>query len=327
VNILVLIDSDFRMWRIPDDHVERLKREFPQHTFLHPRDEREAVALAAEADAAFSSQINPEHLAAARRLKWVHSPAAGVAGMLYPEMIASQIVITNSRGTSADTIAEHVIAVTLALFRRLPLAFRRQLEKRWAQDEIGAPPGNRTLARSHVVIVGLGAIGSATARRLEALGAIVTGIRRRTDQPLPRGVANVRRTDDLLNALRDADVVVIAAPQTPATRGLIDENAFAAMKNDAVLVNVSRGGLIDEAALAAALQSGRIAGAALDVFRNEPLAPDSPLWNLPNVLITPHTSGFRRDHWDAVTTLFAENLRRFELGEPLLNVVDKQAGY
>jgi phosphoglycerate dehydrogenase-like enzyme len=327
VNILVLIDSPFRMWRIPIEHVERLTREFPEHTFLHARDDAEAMLLAGAAEVAFSSQINREILRAAARLRWIHSPAAGIAGMLYPDMIASRVVLTNARGISADTIAEHVLAVTLALFRRLPLAFQRQAEKMWAQDEIGARPGNRTLAGSRVVIIGLGAIGSATARRLHALGALVTGVRRRADAPLPPGVADVRRVEDLLHVLPDADVVVIAAPQTRLTRGMIGEDALAVMKPDAVLVNVSRGGLVDEEALAARLRSGQLAGAALDVFRDEPLQPDSPVWNVPNLLITPHTSGFRRDHWDAATALFAENLRRFGRGEELLNVVDKQDGY
>jgi phosphoglycerate dehydrogenase-like enzyme len=137
----------------------------------------------------------------------------------------------------------------------------------------------------------------------------------------------VHPVDRLLAVVPRADVVVVAAPQTQDTRGLIGENVLAAMKPGALLVNVSRGGLVDERALAAALQSGRLAGAALDVFRDEPLGPDNPMWTLPNLLITPHTSGFRHDHWDAVTGLFAENLRRFERGEELINVVDKSAGY
>ena len=120
---------------------------------------------------------------------------------------------------------------------------------------------------------------------------------------------------------------VIAAPQTRLTRGMVGKRELAAMKSDAILVNVSRGGLVDEEALADALRSGCLAGAALDVFRNEPLGSDSPWWGVPNVLITPHTSGFRADHWDAATALFADNLRRFERGDTLLNMVDKAAGY
>jgi phosphoglycerate dehydrogenase-like enzyme len=327
VTILVLIHSPFRMWTIPAGHVERLRRIFPAHTFLHARNDEEGLALAGEAEAAFSSQIGAAHLRAAPRLRWVHSPAAGIAGMLHPEMVASDVVLTNSRGLAAETIAEHVLAVTLALFRRLPLAFRRQSEAVWAQDEISSGAGNRTLAGSRALVIGLGGIGAAVARRLHARDARVSAIRRRPELPLPQGVTSVHPPAALVDCLRDADIVVIAAPQTRETRALIGEPELAAMKADAVLVNVSRGGLVDEPALAAALGKGRLAGAALDVFRHEPLGPDHPLWHVPNLLITPHTSGFRRDHWDAATDLFAANLSRFERGEPLLNVVDKRAGY
>ncbi len=327
MTVLILIHSPFAMWNIPLAHVERLRRDFPGHAFLHARTDEEAVGLIRDARVAFSAQVNVEHLRAAPALTWVHSPAAGIAGMLYPEMVASPVVLTNSRGLSGDTIAEHVLAVTLALFRRLPLAFARQAARRWAQDEIGAPPGNRTIAGSRVVVVGAGAIGGATATRMHALGASVTLIRRRPDQPAPQGITDVRGATDLAAVLPETDVLVIAAPQTRTTRGLIGRAELALMQPDAVLVNVSRGGLIDEAALADALTHGRLGGAALDVFRQEPLPPDHPLWSLPNVLITPHTSGFRTDHWDAATGLFADNLRRFDRGQPLLNVVDKASGY
>jgi phosphoglycerate dehydrogenase-like enzyme len=326
VSILILIHSPFQAWNIPLEHVERLRQEFPSHTFLHARNDEEGVRLGGDAEIAFSAQITPEHLHAAPGLRWIHSPAAGIGGMLSPEMLARPIVITNSRGLSGETMAEHVLAVTLAVFRRLPLAFARQAERRWAQDEI-ATWSNRTLKGAHVVVVGLGAIGSATAVRLHALGATVTGIRRRLDALVPAGVGSVRSPDDLIHVLPSADVVVIAAPQTHRTRGLIGARELATMKPEAVLVNVSRGGLVDEDAVADALRQGRLAAAALDVFRHEPLGPEHPLWDVPNLLITPHTSGFRPDHWDAATDLFAENLRRFGRGQPLINVVDKEAGY
>ena len=325
--VLVLLHSPFEMWNIPRSHVERLAQAFPGHRFLHATDDREGIALIGEADAAFSSQIHQPQLAAARRLRWIHSPAAGVGGMLYPEMRRAPIVITNSRGMAANTMAEHVIAVTLVLFRRLHVAMRRQAERTWAQDEIAAPPPNRSIAGARVLVVGLGAIGSAAAARFAALGADVTGIRRRPDGTKPLSVTDVAGPDRLLDLLPAADVVLIAAPQTADTRRLFGPAELAAMKRDAILVNVSRGGLVDEPALVEALRSGRIGGAALDVFEHEPLAASSPLWTLPNAFITPHTSGFRPDHWDAATDLFAENLRRFEDGRALLNVVDKEAGY
>jgi phosphoglycerate dehydrogenase-like enzyme len=327
VNVLVLIHSPFAMWNIPRTHVARLGREFPRHRFLHAATDGEATALIADAEAAFSAQIHREQLAAARRLRWIHSPAAGVGGMLYPEMLQRRVVITNSRGMAADTMAEHAIAVTLAMFRRLHVAVTRQVERRWAQDEIASNAPNRLVSGARVLVVGLGAIGTAAATRFAALGAHVTAVRRRPQAGAPAGVDEVAGPERLCELLPSADVVLIAAPETSQTRRLIAAPEFDAMKTDALLVNLSRGKLVDEAALIDALRSGRIGGAALDVFEHEPLAADSPLWTLPNVLITPHTSGFRRDHWDAATDLFAENLLRFEAGQPLLNVVDKENGY
>ena len=327
MNVLVLIHSPVEMWNIPRAHVERLRAEFPGHRFLHAAGDRDAEALIRDAEVAFSAQVSREQLAAATRLRWIHSPAAGVGGMLYPEMRQRQVLITNSRGMAADTIAEHAIAVTLAMFRRLHLAVRRQLERRWAQDEIGSNGPNRAVAGSRVLIVGLGAIGGAAAARFAALGAHVSAIRRRPEEGAPPAVRDVAGPDRLHERLPSADVVLISAPQTPETKHLIGAAELALMNRDALLVNISRGKLVDEAALVEALRAGRIRGAALDVFEHEPLAADSPLWTLPNVLITPHTSGFRADHWDAATTLFAENLRRFDSGRPLLNVVDQQAGY
>jgi phosphoglycerate dehydrogenase-like enzyme len=325
VTILVAVHSPFATWTIPPEYVDRLRAAFPAHTVLHARSHAEADAMYPDADVVFAGQITRAQFAAARCLRWLHSPAAGVGGMLFPEMVASAVVITNSRGMSAETIAEHVLAVTLAIFRRLPHAFRSQAAREWAQDAIGAER-NRLIAGSHVLVVGLGAIGTAVARRLTLLGARVTGIRRRASGT-PDGSWAVAAAERLHALLPEADVVVIAAPHTRDTRSLIGARELALMSRDAVLVNVSRGQLVDEAALVEALRTGSITAAALDVFAEEPLPPESPFWALPNVLITPHTSGFRPDHWEAAVELFADNLRRFAAGEPLLNVVDKDAGY
>jgi phosphoglycerate dehydrogenase-like enzyme len=246
MKILVAVYSQFVSWCIPDEQVARLRREFPEHTFVRATSDAEALERIVEADVALAARLTPSHLAASRRLKWIHSPAAGVGNMLFPEMLASPVVLSNSRGNSSGTIAEHVIAVTLAR---------------------------------------------------------------------------------LLDLLPHADVVVLAAPQTSETVHLMGERELALMKRDAVLVNVSRGKLIDEPALVRALETGRLRGAALDVFEHEPLSPDSPLWSREDVLITPHVSGFHARYWDDATTLFAGNLRRFVAGEPLVNPVDKTAGY
>ena len=327
MNVLVAVYSPFGSWCIPDASIDWLRHEFPQHAFVRADSDEQTERAITDADIAFSAQIKPPHLAAARQLRWVHSPAAGVGGMLFPEMVDSAIVMTNSRGTSAVTIAEHTIAVTLALLRKLPLAWRRQGERTWAQEEINTGLPIRTLRGARVLIVGLGAIGAETARLMSAFGAEVIGLRRHADAPAPPGVTAVLPPAALGEQLRRADVVVIAAPQTAETSCLIGRQELQAMKADAVLVNVSRGKLVDEAALAEALGAGRLRGAALDVFVHEPLAPDSPLWGRADVLITPHVSGFHANFWRDVTALFADNLRRFTAGQPLLNVVDKRAGY
>jgi phosphoglycerate dehydrogenase-like enzyme len=329
--IVVGIYSPFVAWNIPATHVERLRATFPHDRFLHAQSEREALELIPDADVAFMSEVRPEHLAAARHLEWIHSPAAGVGGMLFPAMIESAVRMSNSRGISADTIAEHVVAVTLVLFRKLTLAFQSQASRTWAQDAVLADPPLRTIAGSEVLIVGLGSIGMATARRMSALGARVTGVRRHADGSQPPFVDRAGSPEALLDLLPTADVVVVAAPQTRDTRHLIGARELAAMHRDSILVNVSRGALVDERALATVLSAPpaarTVGAAALDVFEHEPLSPDSPLWDLPNVFITPHMAGFRADHWDAVTALFADNLRRFESGQPLLNVVNKREGY
>jgi phosphoglycerate dehydrogenase-like enzyme len=331
LTIVVGIYSPFAAWNIPAAHVARLQQEFPHHTFLHATGEAQALRLIGGADVAFMAELSPAHLGGAQQLKWVHSPAAGVGGMLFPAMVESTVVMSNSRGISAGTIAEHVVAVTLVLFRKLRSAFDAQRQGHWAQNDILALPAIRTISGATALIVGLGSIGRATARLLSGMGARVSGIRRsHTDAAVP-GVEQIATPDHLQALLPEADIVVLAAPQTGGTRGLIGHRELASMRRDAVLINVSRGKLVDEQALVAALTAHpaarTIGAAALDVFEQEPLPPESPLWTLPNVLITPHMAGFRPDHWDAVTDLFADNLRRFESGQPLRNVVDKKAGY
>lgn len=327
MKILVAIYSPFASWCIPDAQVEALRQQFPEHTFVRVDADAEALAQIADVDIAFSSLITEDHFHAARRLVWIHSPAAGVGSMLFPEMVASPIVITNSRGNSSTTIAEHVIAVTLAMLRELPRAWKRQTERVWAQDEFNRAGTIRLLRDTRVLVVGMGSIGGEVARLAAAFGAEVVGIRRHAGREVPPGIMAVVTPDRLRAELPSADVVVVAAPQTRDTLHLLGAQELAVMKPDAVLVNVSRGKLIDETALARALEAGRLGGAALDVFEHEPLAPESPLWGRPDVLVTPHVSGFQSTHWPRAAVLFGENLTRFAAGQPLLNLVDKQAGY
>jgi phosphoglycerate dehydrogenase-like enzyme len=220
------------------------------------------------------------------------------------------------------------MGVTLALARLLPVAVRAQVAHRWAQQDLeGALVDVRLLRGQRMGIVGLGAIGLELAGLAVPFGFRVTAIRRRTGAPVPDGVEAVWTPDRLHDLLGISDVVVLAAPHTPETRRLIGEPELNRIKRGAFLINVARGKLVDDRAVIAALADGRLGGAALDVFTDEPLDQSSPYWDLPNVIVTPHTSGALNDYWTPLVALFSQNLRRFEAGEPLMNVVDKVAGY
>jgi D-2-hydroxyacid dehydrogenase (NADP+) len=236
-------------------------------------------------------------------------------------------VITNARGIRARAMAEHVLGVTIALARQLPAVLRYQAAHHWGQDVLESSGRIRTLNGLRMGIVGLGSIGLEVARLAASFGLRISAIRRRVDQPAPEGVDEVLPPGRLQDVLARSDVVVLAAPLTGSTRCLIGRGEVAAMKPGAWLINIGRGRLVDDAALVEALQNGHLGGAALDVFTHEPLDPASPYWNLPNVIVTPHISGALEDYWVPLVDLFSENLRRFETGQPLLNVVDKEAGY
>jgi phosphoglycerate dehydrogenase-like enzyme len=244
---------------------------------------------------------------------------------MFPELLASPVVLTSARGIRARSIAEHVLGVTIALARRLPATLRAQADRRWAQEELET--ASRTLQGARMGIVGLGAIGREVVKIAAPFGFRISAIRRRASEPRPDGVEEVWTPERLPDLLAQSDVVVLAAPHTPETKRLIGRAQIDRMKHGALLVNVARGKLLDDEAVIAALRDGRLGGAALDVFSQEPLEPSSPYWDLPNVIVTPHTSGAMRDYWTPLVALFADNLRRFEKGEPLRNVVDKVAGY
>ncbi len=255
----------------------------------------------------------------ARRLRWVHVTSAGVDHLLGGALWRSEVVITNSRGVHATPLAEHVLGWLLMFARNLHVHLHHQRQRRWQREEGGQ------LSGSTVGILGLGSVGQEVARLCKACGARVVGMRRR-----PEPVAYVDRVvgpEGLREVLEESDYVVLALPLVPSTRGLVGREQLAWMKPDAVLVNVGRGGLVDEGALVEALRAGRLRGAALDTFACEPLPPESPLWELPNVLMSPHVAGSFRGYMDRVVAVFCDNLTRYLAGEPLRNVVDREAGY
>jgi len=325
--VLVAFVESPKAWTLPPRFLDDLRRDFPQHTFLEAWDREALERHLPSAEVAFTAAIDRRRFDSLPRLRWVQSSAAGVGGMLGPALASSPIVLTSARGIRATSIAEHVLGVTIALSRQLHVAIRRQAAHLWAFDEIEGGGLVRSLGGRRMTIVGLGAIGLEVARLAAPFGLRLSAIRRRPDLPSPDYVEEVSSLDRLPDRLATSDVVVLCAALTPETRHLIDRRALAAIRPGALLVNVGRGRLLDEEAVIEALGDGRLGGAALDVFAEEPLDPASPYWDLPNVIVTPHVSGAMGDYWTPLVALFAENLRRFEAGQPLLNVVDKTAGY
>jgi phosphoglycerate dehydrogenase-like enzyme len=328
MNVLVSVISASAAWVMPRRCVDRLRHEFPQHTFLDAWDRDTLRRLLPEADVAFTPFVDRDVFASASRLRWVQSPAVGVGSLMFPELLASDVVVTSARGIRARSIAEHVIGVTIALARRLPVAMRAQIAHRWAQDDLEGPAsGVRSLDGLRMTIVGLGSIGMEIVKLATPFGIRISATRRRAEHAPPAGVDEVLSPDGLPDLLSRSDVVVLAVPHTPETKQIIGRAEIDRMPRGALLVNIARGKLIDDGAVVEALKDGRLGGAALDVFTREPLEPTSPYWDLPNVIITPHTSGAMQDYWTPLVALFSDNLRRFEKGEALLNVVDKIAGY
>jgi phosphoglycerate dehydrogenase-like enzyme len=268
----------------------------------------------------------PEFLEHAPSLVWVQSTSAGVERYLAIKPLADQdrIVLTNMRAAHGPAIADHAFAMLLTLTRRLRFYADRQARADWTDQE--PEPRPIALQGRVMLVVGLGGIGTEVAQRARGFGMRIHAIRR-TDSPAPDSVERLGKPEDLLSMLPGADVVAICLPLTPETRHLFDARAIGAMKPGAYLINVARGPIVDTGALVAALRSGRLAGACLDVTDPEPLPPDHPLWKLPNVVITPHVSADAELTRQRAWLLLRENIRRFGAGEPLLNVVDKHAGY
>ncbi|MGH2446977.1 MAG: D-2-hydroxyacid dehydrogenase [Candidatus Limnocylindria bacterium] len=256
------------------------------------------------------------------RLRWIHSAAAGVDRVTTAAVRERNLTVTNARGVFSRPIAEYVVMMSLAIARRLPQLLELQRERTWQ------PLRGRELSELTVGIVGYGSIGVEVARLLAPFGCRILGTRRHPERAVDDGPSvELHGLDHLHDVLRESDVVVVAAPLTDETAGLIGAEQLAEMREDAWLINIARGRLIDELALRRALESGWIGGAVLDVFNEEPLSSDSPLYRTPNLIITPHTS-WTSDHVIARSVdLFVDNLRRDRAGEPLRNPVDLAAGY
>jgi phosphoglycerate dehydrogenase-like enzyme len=304
-----------------------LQPEFPGLRFLQLPSYEHVPHEVADADVFIGWRLQPEHFAGARKLKWIHSPTAAVHQLMFPELVASSVVVTSSTGVHGPVVAEHSIAVLLALAKRLPQAARYQAKAQWSQKELWRErPRPREVAGACVAVIGMGNIGREFTSRAKALGMKVLAVRENPGKGTD-GADVVFGAHQLEEVLPQADYVLLCPPVTSATERIINRARLEKMKPEAYLINVSRGNLIDEPALLRALQERRIAGAALDVFEEEPLAESSPFWSLDNVLITPHTAAVTEKLWERHYDLIAENLKRFLSGQPLLNLVDKKRGY
>ncbi len=327
LRVLEWVRFENGVWNLPRADVERLAHDFPQVRFESPGTRDEADALLPVSDVVLGFAARAANFANAARLRWIHSTAAGVGGLLFPALVESPVTVTNARGLHARSMAEHTIGVMLAFARKLHHSRDAQRERRWSQlDQWSGPPAFEQLDGATLGLVGFGHVGRAIAERARGLGMHVLAVRRCPDaDPAPAHEQwGVERLDELFGR---ADWIVLAAPHTGETTRMAGAAQFARMRPGARLVNLGRGALVDEPALIDALRAGRPAGAALDVFEDEPLPATSPLWDMPEVLVTPHVSGIGPLYWERAMDQFAANLRRFLAGEPLENVVDKRAGY
>jgi phosphoglycerate dehydrogenase-like enzyme len=305
--------------------VRRWQEEFPNVEFTVAQSAAEQVAAAPGAHAWLGRISRAAFLAAGPQLRWVHSTGVGIETLIkIPELVASDVIVTNVRGGHSNNVAEHAFALLLALTRTIPLFVRNQQEHAYRKPVAGQPLVE--LSGGVMLIYGFGHIGRAVAKRARSFEMSVIGVDLKADQPVEPDTRLVS-PDNLDQVLGQADVVVITAPYTPASHKAFNAERLARMKPESYLIAVSRGGIVDEGALAEALQSGQLAGAGLDVQAQEPLPPDSPLWDVPNLLISPHCASSSRKTTARVWSITGDNVRRFVQGLPLENVCDKQSGF
>lgn len=304
-----------------EEFVEPLKAAFPGLELQIADDLASLRKYLPEAEILLCTNLPPEALEQTPdRLRWIQLCSAGVDGVLPARDRIGNVVVTNVRGIHAELMADYALAVMVMLQWDFPALLRDQAERRWRRQPKSALAG-KTLS-----VIGPGSIGAEIGRRANEFGMKVLGVRRSGLDSHP-GFLRMYPNERLDEILPECDFVCITAPETPETRHMFGEKQFRAMRRTAYLLNISRGGLVDEADLIAALQEGLIAGAGLDVLEKEPPDPDNPLWAMPNVIITPHISGMTEDYAERVASLFADNLKRYLSGQPLQNVVDLERGY
>jgi phosphoglycerate dehydrogenase-like enzyme len=327
MKILIVHYHRFELWHAPSWLRERLQSTFPDFQFVQLQSYDRVPEEIVDTDVLIGWSLRPEQFVAAKKLRWIHSPAAAVHQLMFPELVRSDVLLTNSSSVHGPVVAEHAIAVMLALAKRLPQAMQYQARKVWSQEILwNERPRPREVAGATVAVVGMGGIGAEFTRLAKALGMRVLAVREDPSKG-PAGADAVFGPAQIDEVLPQADYVLLCTPVTPATTHIINTARLKKMKPDSYLMNVARGPLIDEPALVAALKDHQIAGAGLDVFVEEPLPADSPFWSMDNVLITPHSAAVTEQLWERHFHLIVENLNRFRAGKPLLNSVNTKRGY
>jgi phosphoglycerate dehydrogenase-like enzyme len=327
MKLVIAVHHHFHLWIPPKSFADRIRRDFPELDVVQLDGYDGLKTEIVDADLMIAFSMRAEQFKAARRLKWIHSTAAAVHALLLPEVVASEVVVTNARDVHGPAVAEHVMGMVWTVGRQLHRVRDFQHKHVWAQELLwDQVPHPREMRGSTMLVVGFGAIGRPVAQMAHAAGMRVIAVREHPDRP-SEPAQQVFGFDELDEALPLADFVVVAAPVTEKTTGLFNEERLRKMKRGACLFNVGRGIQVDSAALARVIREGHLAGAGLDVVEKEPLPPDSPLWDVPEILITPHVAGFDDLLWERQYELYSENLRRYFAGEPLLGLVDKQKGY
>lgn len=340
--VLVDLAATSKNWALKPEGAERIRRATPPGWKVYfatspavsdgdggTAPSPEVLEAMREAEVYFGFGLPRPLFQTATKLRWVQSASAGVASLLYPEMMASDVVVTNSAVIMGDPIAEQAVAGILYFIRNLDVAVDQQRRTEWNKAAfVDDASMVRELSECRALIVGTGGIGSAVARRLSSLGCPCVGVRRRSDQPPPAGFERVCSLEEIDAELPAADIIVLATPLTPLTKGVLSGPRVDCLKQGAIVVNVARGALLDEPALIRRLAQGELRGAVLDVFQEEPLPAANPLWGMRNVLITPHVAAVSpRLFWKRALELFLDNWERYRAGIPLRNQIDKHAGY
>jgi len=317
--VLTLLNTE-----VPASVLARVRDISPRLTVVTATELAERPELLADAEILYTHHISPERVARASRLRWIQTIGAGVEWLLTPEVRRREdLIVTNTSGIHAQPIAEHVFGFVLMFAHQLHRSLRQQVARKWDSSVLHNEV--TTLSSSTLGVLGLGAIGRRVAEIGAAFGMRVIALKR--SPASAAGVDRVFSPNQLVTFLKEAEYVINTLPLTDQTRGLFGPREFAAMRSDAVFINIGRGGTVQSDALVEALRSGSIRGAALDVTDPEPLPAEHPLWSLENAIITPHYSGAHPGYMQRASAIFLENLVAYLAKKPLSNLVDKHAGY